>query len=190
VSQALRRSAILSVLLAGYATLFVQLPGWGGRSGSFDPLSPRGRQVEQGIETGQFAEALPVALDLQRASPREPLLAYWLAEIYRGLDRAGDEAQAWESYVALAVAPEAACPALGEAYARLGEHTTSLRAYERCAAWEPENPERLIDLAAALERQGHANVAADAYRRAAALDPSNPRVGSRIQALDRAGHAR
>jgi Flp pilus assembly protein TadD len=190
VTQSVARSTLLAVLLAGYAALFSDFQGSGGGDAPFDPLSPHGRQVEQAIETRQFAEALPVALDLQRAAPRDPQIAYWLAEIYRGLDRPREEAQAWEMFVSLDAAPAAACPAIGEVYARLNDPGQVLRAYERCATFDPDNPERLIDLAAALERQGRADQAVEAYRRVAALDPDDPRVASRIEALTRLAQAR
>ena len=46
----------------------------------------------------RFGDALPVALDLQRAHDREPLVAYWLATIYQGLGRSADARSAWDEF--------------------------------------------------------------------------------------------
>jgi hypothetical protein len=93
------RRLTLALLLAGYALVFVRVPSPGaGRR--FDPLDPRGRQVEQAIESHDFTRALPVALDLDAAYPGDAVIAYWLTEIYTGLGRAADADASWHRYQA------------------------------------------------------------------------------------------
>jgi hypothetical protein len=99
------RSLLLVALLGGYAVVGLHLLDRS-TSTAFDPLEPRGRHVERAIEQRRFAEALPVALDLQRAYETEPVIAYWLSEIYRGLGRSHEEVDAWETYLRLGGAPE------------------------------------------------------------------------------------
>ena len=176
------RSLLLAILLAGYASIFVRLPG-AGPQGGFDPLSPRGRQVEEAIETDRFADALPVVLDLKRMYGDEPIVAYWLAETYRGLDRRRDEVEAWRAYIEVSSTPEQACPALAEALSQLGQHDNAIRELQQCVEREPDNPERLIDLAAAYARLQRSEEAFDAYTRAAELDPDDPRLPVYIREL-------
>jgi tetratricopeptide (TPR) repeat protein len=160
-----------------------------GRTGgaTLDPVAPRARDVETTLEAGRFSDALPLALDLARAYPREPLVRYWLARIYRGLSRFDDEARAWEAFVEMSPAPQLACPSLAEAYDRLGQHERALLDLERCTRHEPESPARFIDLAEAAERAGRYDRALLAYRRAASLDPDDPWVAERLSRLAERG---
>ena len=181
----MKRSHLLVLLLAGYAAVFLRVPALGRWREVFDPLDARPRQVETAVETGHFADALPVALELRTVHAREPLLAYWLAEIYRGLDRSREEAAAWETYVRLSSTPDEACPSMPEAYARLGDASVALQRFEQCVKWDSGNPERLIDLAAALEGYDRTAEALAVYRRAADLDPEDPRILRHIEVLSR-----
>ena len=76
------RRFTLALLLAGYALLFLQLPSRGREPRAFDPLEPRGREVERAIEAGDFERALPIAQELDGAYPDDPVITYWLAEIH------------------------------------------------------------------------------------------------------------
>src|SRR5262245_39872438 len=125
------RGTLLALFLGACVARFVG-PRFGGRD-AFDPLTPRGRQIEQAIVSGRYAEALPLATALSRAYPQEPQVLYWLAEIHRGLGSSSAEIDAWEQFTKLSGAPEAACPSLPEAYAREGRAQDALHAYERCA---------------------------------------------------------
>lgn len=131
------RSLLLVALLAGYAAVGLDLSS---PSASFDPLGTSGRHVELAIEVGRFEEALPVALELKRAHESEPVIDYWLSEIYRGLDRPQEEAEAWQAYLSHGGAPGDACPALPEAYARAGDRERSRREFEQCARVAPDDP--------------------------------------------------
>jgi Flp pilus assembly protein TadD len=172
------------VLLAGYGAAFLGLRHDRGAT-DFDPLDRHGRQVEVAIEIHRFADALPLALSLRKAYSNDPEVLYWLGEIYRGLDRTSDEIDAWREYARLSTTPEAVCPALPLAYARAGEASSALQEFERCATRAPDDPERLVDLAAEHARQGHAERALAVYRQARALDPGDPRIPRRIADLSR-----
>jgi tetratricopeptide (TPR) repeat protein len=175
------RIATLAVLVAGYGGFWLSI-GQSSFDHRFDPLSPSGRHVELAIETGRFADALPVALSIREAFPEQPNVSYWLAEIYRGLDRPRDEAVAWDTFVSLTPG-SAACPAWPQAHARAGHDQAALRAYQQCVAFAPEDPERLIDLADALAAHRKLDEARAAYARAAALDRADPRPALRLREL-------
>jgi len=181
LSPSRARIATLAVLVAGYGGFWLSI-GQSSFDHRFDPLSPRGRHVEDAIETGRFADALPVALSIREAFPEQPNVSYWLAEIYRGLDRPRDEAAAWDTFVSLTPG-SAACPAWPQAHARAGHDQAALRAYEQCVAFAPEDPERLIDLADALAAHRKLDEARAAYARAAALDRADPRPALRLREL-------
>jgi Flp pilus assembly protein TadD len=166
---------MLAALLAAYAALFVRLPQLG-ESNAFDPLDVRGRQVERDIEVGRFGDALPIARDLARAHPGDPVIAYWLAEIHRGLGHRDDEADAWERVFELTRSAEAACPGLPESYAASGKAVQALNAYERCASAGQGNAERWLDLALAYRSAGRTQDAERAIAKSRELDPSNPRL--------------
>jgi len=170
-------TALLLALGLGYAIVLVRVPTGFGPGRTFEPLEPRPRVVSQLIAARQFAEALPLAVELRQSYPDEPEIVYWLAAIHHGLSAWRDEAAAWEDYIRVSATPEAACPALPEAYARLGDVSKTLAAYERCRALDPQNPDRLFDLAIAYERSGRGSDAIPLYRQAAALDPHDPALG-------------
>jgi hypothetical protein len=115
------------------------------RHGAFHPLLPPARVLEQRLAEERFAEALSLARDRDRTYPREAQIALWLARIHHGLNDAGAEATAWERYVMLSPAPEEACPALPEAYARAGRPAESRDASARCAAFDDADVLRSSD---------------------------------------------
>lgn len=166
---------MLAVLLVGYAAVFVRLPSFAS-STAFEPLSPRGREVERAIEERRFADALPLAQELVRAFPDEPLIAYWLAEIYQGLERPRDEAAAWERVLEQTTLADAACPALPLAYAGIPDVPRSLEAYERCATLAPDVAERWFELGEAYASNNRPDEATRAFTRARTLDPTDPRL--------------
>lgn len=169
------RRAALAFLLVGYTAVFVRLPALGSSS-SFDALSPRGREVERAIEERRFADALAVARELAGAHANEPVIFYWLAEIYGGLGEAREEAAAWERVLELTKLADAVCPALPRAYARVPDVAKSLDAYERCAAAASDDAERWFDLGDAFASNNRPEDAARAFEKSRALDPSNPRL--------------
>ncbi len=137
----MRRTLLLSALLALYLASSVRSAVGGFfRRDAFDPFLPSARALEQRMAENRFSEALPLAADLDRAYPREPQIAMWLARIHHGLGDAAREAAAWEQYVALSPAPAEACPAWPDAYAHAGRSAESRRAAERCAAFGEDDP--------------------------------------------------
>lgn len=182
----LPRSFLLAALVAGYCAVFTRLRAVDGAR-PFDPLEPRGRQVETATEAGRFDEAVPVALSLRESHDSDPDVLYWLGEIYRGLGRTADEIEMWREYARASTTPEEVCPALPLAYLRAGDTASALREFEACVSLAPDDPERLLDLAAEHARQGHIEQALFGYARAGALDPGDPRIPVRIAALQRGG---
>lgn len=182
LSPSRARNATLAVVVAGYGALWLSI-GQSSFDRRFDPLSPAGRHVEQAIESGQFADALPVALSLEESFPNQPQIWYWLAEIHHGLSQPGAEADAWSNFVSMSPARAAACPQWGAAHARAGHEAEAIDAYQQCASFAPDDPERLIDLADALASRRRNEAARAAYLRAATLDRSDPRLALRLRAL-------
>ena len=170
------------MLVAAYGWLWLSI-GQASFDRRFDPLNPRGRHVEEALETGRFADALPVALSIREAFPEQPQVWYWLAEIYHGLDRPSDEAEAWDTFVSMTPARAAACPEWPQAHARAGHDQAAMRAYEQCVTFAPDDPERLIDLADALASRRRMDAARAAYARAAALDHADSRLALRLREL-------
>ena len=78
--RSLKRTALLLVLLAAYAAATARLAGVGAAD-RFDAVAPPSRFVEHALGERRFADALPVALELQHVYPDEPLPAYCLAAI-------------------------------------------------------------------------------------------------------------
>jgi tetratricopeptide (TPR) repeat protein len=179
-----RRLLLLSALLAIYLGSSVRsaVGDFFSRE-TFDPFLPAARALEQRIAEGRFADALPLASELDRAYPRQPQVVMWLARVHRGLSDPAAEAAAWEQYVELRSAPEEACPGLPEAYAHAGRVDESLRAYERCAAFDETDVVRLLDLGEAYARADRMSDAIAQYERASLLDPDDPTLASRLAAL-------
>jgi hypothetical protein len=101
---------------------------------SFDPLGPRGREVERAIEERRFADALPIARDLHSAHSHDATIAIWIAEIYDGLGRSAEAGDAWSRVLDLTHEADAACPAMPNAYARAHHGQQAQEAEARCAA--------------------------------------------------------
>lgn len=64
-----------------------------------------------------------------------------LAEIYNKLERPADEAATWELFMDRAPLPAEACPAVGNAYRRIGKYDLALKAFERCFEADAKNAE-------------------------------------------------
>ena len=180
----MRRTFLLVLLLAIYLASHVRsLVGGVVRRGEFDPFLPAARALEQRIGEGRFADALPLVHELERTYPRDAQVALWQARVHHGLNDAASEVVAWERYMTLSAAPEEACPALPEAYARAGRPAESLQAYERCAAFDDGDVVRLVDLGEAYVRAHRTRDAIAQYERAASIDPGDRSLVSRMTAL-------
>jgi tetratricopeptide (TPR) repeat protein len=179
-----RRTLLLLFLLAVYLAPTVRsMAGDFFRRDTFDPFLPAARALEQRIGEGRFADALPLAHELERSYPRDAQVAFWLARVHHGLNDSAREAIAWERFTTLSTAPEEACPALAEAYARAGKPAESLQAYERCAAFADPDVVRLVDLGEAYARAHRTRDAIAQYERAASIDPGDRNLVSRLTAL-------
>jgi Flp pilus assembly protein TadD len=170
------RRLLLAILLTGYAATFFGLPSLESQARVFDPLEPRGREVESAIELQRYADALLIARQLASLYPDDPTIAFWLAEIFKGLGEPAEEAGSWERVFELTGSSDAVCPSLPMAYARLGDRVKALDAYTRCAARAEDDPERWVDLASAYVAEGRGADADRAFARSRALDASNPRL--------------
>jgi tetratricopeptide (TPR) repeat protein len=173
-----------------YWVAFAGVPGRSGDAERIEPLRSQARAVEQAIAARRFSQALPIALELESAYPTDALAPYWLAAIYRGLDRPADEASAWERFVSLSATREVVCPQMPDAYVRAGNAQEALRALVRCSEFDPQEPERTIDLALGLERAGRIDEALAAWRRASEQDPHNRAVPVHIARLTHSGEER
>jgi Flp pilus assembly protein TadD len=182
------RTALWCAMVVMYVATFVRQTS--GSDGGFDAMAPRPRALELAIGRQQFDEALPIALELGRMHPDNALVAYWTALVYQGLNRPSEEAAAWESYLTRSSVPQAACPAIADAYDRAGSAVASLGALERCARLDPAEPERHLDLGDGLARAGRFEEAHAAYRRGLAIDPDHPVLAARVGATDGAGEER
>lgn len=129
----MRRTVLLALLLATDAAVLGHTAASRAfRSAGFDPLAPQPSAVESLTVAGRFADALPLATQLRRTYPKEPLVAYWLARINAGLNRPAEEADAWEAFVSLSSEPIDACPAWPDADRRAGRQERAVAAAERC----------------------------------------------------------
>jgi tetratricopeptide (TPR) repeat protein len=178
-----KRTALWVALALVYVGTFARLAGVGEAwlSGSeFDPMARRPRAVEHAIGEGRFAEALPLAIELNRIHPAQPLVSYWLAVIYRGLARAQDEAGAWEAYMRQSTTPEEACPDVAAAHGRAGDAARAMAALKKCTELDPREPERWLDLGDGLERSGDHEGALAAYRRGFEIDSRHSILAARL----------
>lgn len=131
--------------------------------------------MERAIEEGQFPSALPIASELLTAHADDATVLFWLA-IHRGMGRHADEAATLERVLRLTRHTDGVCPALPEAYARVGDAARALNAWERCASAGASDAERWFDLATAYAAAGRAADAGKAFATSRLLDPTNPRL--------------
>ena len=171
------RRVAFALLLLACAWVFLR-PSFARGDLQFDPLDARGREVERAIEEQRFADALPIATDLQSAHPADPVIAFWLAEIEDGLGRFAAAGDRWARVLDLTHEVDAACPAMPEAYAHAGLSSQALKAYERCAEAAPADVERWLDLARAYSAAGQTTDADRALAKARELDPTHPGVAA------------
>jgi Flp pilus assembly protein TadD len=186
----MKRTLVLLTLGAAYAVTLGGVPGAAWRSrGRFDPLAPRPHAIEKLIVARRYREALPLVTALHENYPREPIVTLWLARVRGELADWSGAADAWEEYLRLSPSPLSACPALPDAYDRLGRVDRAVNAYERCAELDPDDPARHIDLGRAYQRAGREALALACYQRAAALDPDDPTAARLLASIRGAGGA-
>jgi tetratricopeptide (TPR) repeat protein len=149
---AILRSAGSLVLLVFYGWAIFARPTDAGASP--EDLQALAEYSRTSFEAGRYADALPPTLTLHDARPANLLYLKRLAGIYGKLERAGDEAAAWERFLASSPTPQEACPHLGDAYFRMGLIERSVDASARCQAFDPTDPDANYYLARAHLRGG------------------------------------
>lgn len=132
----------------------------------------------EAFDKGNWAGALAPTVALVERFPNQQVFAERLARIYAGLDKAADEASAWERFLRVSPTPEDACPAVAEAYWRADEKEKSLEASIRCRDFDPLSGELHYYLGRAYERAGRPADARASYEAALKVEP--PHVDTRV----------
>jgi tetratricopeptide (TPR) repeat protein len=120
---------------------------------------------------GRWRSALEPTLRLHTASPESHTYLSQLAEIYHHLGRYGDEAAMWEEFLVHAALPIEGCPQIGQAYEKQGSPKQAIRAFEKCLALDPKNPDSILYLGLVLEHNGETARAAALYESGIVLSP-------------------
>ena len=136
------------------------------------------REVNALIGAGRYDRALEPTLALTRSFPTSQIYLGQLASIYHHLDRPKEEAEAWERFLAVAPTPVEACPQIGDAYRKQRLFPQAIDAFNRCLAFDPDNPDMLFYAGHAAEWEGTWERAAELYGRALAMDARH--IDSRI----------
>ena len=125
------------------------------------------------MRAGKYEEALAPVRTLHDTDPHSHIYALQLADIYRVLRNPRDEARYLEEFLRLSPTPVEACPRIGEVYWEQGLAKQSLDAYERCAAFDENDPEAVFYLARAYEWSERYDEAQRGYERGIELDARN-----------------
>jgi tetratricopeptide (TPR) repeat protein len=129
-------------------------------------------QTQSLVRAGKFAPALEPALALTAAEPGNHSYLRYLAQIYHGLERWPDEAQAWEQFQEHAPLPFEACPQVGIAYMKQSRVEEAFRAFQHCYDLDHENADSIFYLALSFERKGNAERAAELYQHGLWIAPN------------------
>ena len=145
------------------------------------PVDAAEAQLQQDIQssltlfkTNRFAEALAPTTRLVEQSPSQAIYHQRLALIFQKLDRPADEVREWDAFMTVSPTPIDACPMVADASRRIGRDDQALAAFERCAAFEPANPDFLVFLGQAMLRADRKAEARAAFERGLAIDESYP----------------
>ena len=167
------------------AVLSLAIFGW--------TLAPRGAPVgrtgdteaeqllagsRRAFDDRDWQKALAPTVALVERYPNQQVFAERLARVYAGLGKAADEAAAWERFLRVSPTPADACPAVAEAYWRVGDREKSLDASIRCRDFGPLNGELNYHLGRAYERAEKPEEARTAYEEALRVEP--PHVDTRV----------
>jgi tetratricopeptide (TPR) repeat protein len=132
----------------------------------------------QAFDKHNWDAALGPTNALVERFPNQQVFAERLARIYAALDKAADEAAAWERFLRVSPTPEDACPTVAEAYWRAGDKEKSLDASVRCRDYDPMSGELNYYLGRAYERAEKPAEAKAAYEAALKVEP--PHVDTRV----------
>ncbi len=98
-------------------------------------------QSRDAFASGRWQDALEPTKAIVERFPGQHVYLARLAEIYNKLERPADEAATWELFMDRAPLPAEACPAVGNAYRRIGKYDLALKAFERCFESDNKNAE-------------------------------------------------
>lgn len=98
-------------------------------------------ESREAFASGRWQDALEPTKAIVARFPGQHVYLARLAEIYNKLERPADEAATWELFLDRAPLPAEACPAVGNAYRRIGKYDLALRAFERCFESDNKNAE-------------------------------------------------
>lgn len=168
------RLALLLTLAAVYAAIYAASGRTHQRRAGLDPMAPEVRAVERALRDGRLDEGLALATSLARLHPDEAFPLFLKATAHHRLSQWTAEADTWDRYVERSSSPELACPQVAEAYDRAGDAERALTRFRACVDYDPNDSERLADLAAALVKRRRVDDARHVYDRALTLDPANP----------------
>jgi len=121
------------------------------------------------FSSGRWQDALEPTKAIVARFPGQHVYLSRLAEIYEKLERPIDEAAAWELYMDRAPLPAGACPAIGNAYRRLGKYELALNAFERCLQADTKDPELTFFVGLANEWLTRFGQSEEFYQRAIIL---------------------
>lgn len=136
------------------------------------------------MRDGRLDDALALAQTLRRTQPVDPFVSFLTATILEAQRRWPDAAVMWDEYLAHTSAPDTACPNVALAYEHAGDSDSALQRYRTCLVSDPDNPDRLADLAGLLAARGQTGEARVLYDRAIALDSSDVVLLAHRAALD------
>lgn len=98
-------------------------------------------ESREAFGSGRWQDALEPTKAIAERFPGQHVYLARLAEIYNKLERPADEAATWELFMDRAPLPAEACPAVGNAYRRIGKYDLALSAFERCFQSDNKNAE-------------------------------------------------
>lgn len=124
------------------------------------------------MNAGNYQDALPCVLKLREVYPGNHIYIEMAAQVYDHLGIYDKEAELWEEYLDRAPTPVTACPRIGQAYWKQGKQKEALAAFERCLAYDPDNPDSIFFLAHALETSGQSERAGELYERGSKMAPA------------------
>jgi tetratricopeptide (TPR) repeat protein len=176
------RHAIVAVAMI--AAFGVQLLGVPSCAVASNASAPALRRVDRLLASGQFAAALPLALENRTRYPTENAAAWQVARVYQGLGMLADEAAAWEVYLRQSPATGDVCPRLSDVFHALAQPAQVVSIVNRCLGLDDRQPELLGDLAAAYLELGERSMAVAALNRALAIDPAEPEFRAQLRRLE------
>jgi tetratricopeptide (TPR) repeat protein len=127
----------------------------------------------EAFSSGRWQEALEPTRAIVARFPGQHVYLARLAEIYNKLERPQDEAATWELFLDRAPLPAEACPAVGNAYRRIGKYDLALNAFERCFQADTKNAELAFFVGLANEWLTRFGPAEEYYGRAIAIATSH-----------------